>query len=86
MREGDATLAMILSYIIPVVEACGALVVILGVGRAIVAYVRSFLSHGRVPVARLRVQLGQRMMSSSWRSSSASGRCSTFCSTGRWLT
>lgn len=62
MREGDATLALILSYIIPVVEACGALVVILGVGRAIVDYVRSFVSHGRVPVAPLRVQLGQSMV------------------------
>jgi uncharacterized membrane protein len=59
MREGDATLALILSYVIPFVEACGALVVILGVARAIVAYVHSYFSHGRVPVAPLRIQLGQ---------------------------
>ena len=62
MREGDATLALILSYIIPIVEACGALVVILGVGRAIVAYVQSYFSHGRLAVASLRVQLGQSMV------------------------
>ncbi len=62
MREGDATLALILSYIIPIVEACGALVVILGVGRAIVAYAQSYFSHGRLAVASLRVQLGQSMV------------------------
>ena len=62
MREGDATLALILSYIIPIVEACGALVVILGVVRAIVAYLRSFASHGHVPVAPIRIQLGQSMV------------------------
>jgi len=62
MPEIESALARILSYIIPVVEACGALVVILGVGRAIVAYVRSYFSHGRIAVAPLRVQLGQSMV------------------------
>jgi len=62
MTEIESALARILSYIIPVVEACGALVVILGVGRAIVAYVRSYFSHGRIPVAPMRVQLGQSMV------------------------
>jgi len=62
MPEIESALARILSYIIPVVEACGALVVILGVGRAIVAYVQSYFSHGRIAVAPLRVQLGQSMV------------------------
>lgn len=62
MPQVETILAQILSYIIPVVEACGALVVILGVGRAIVAYVRSYFSHGRIAVAPLRVQLGQSMV------------------------
>lgn len=62
MPQVESVLARIMAYIIPVVEACGALVVILGVARAIVAYVRSYFSHGRVAVAPLRIQLGQSMV------------------------
>lgn len=62
MTEIERTLAIILSYIIPVVEACGAVVVLLGVSRAIVAYVRGYVGHGRIPLAPLRVQLGQSMV------------------------
>ncbi len=58
----ESTLARILAYIIPIVEACGALVGFLGVGRTIVGYVRGYFDQGRIPLAPLRVQLGQSMV------------------------
>ena len=62
MPQVESALSRVLSYIIPVVEACGALVVILGVVYAIIAYVRGHFAQGRAPLAPLRVQLGQSMV------------------------
>jgi uncharacterized membrane protein len=51
-----------IGYLVPLVEACGALVVIMGVGRAIWRYVKSYLQHDPLHVASLRLQLGQSMV------------------------
>ncbi len=51
-----------ISYLVPLVEACGALVVVLGVVQAIVSYLRSFLTRDPLHTAGLRLQLGQSMV------------------------
>ena len=51
-----------IGYLVPLVEACGALVVVMGVVRAIWRYVKSYLQHDPLHVASLRLQLGQSMV------------------------
>ena len=51
-----------IGYLVPLVEACGALVVVMGVARAIWRYVKSYLEHDPMRVASLRLQLGQSMV------------------------
>ena len=49
-------------YLILLVEACGALVVVLGVIRAIAKYLRTLFRPESVRLASLRVRLGQSMV------------------------
>jgi uncharacterized membrane protein len=51
-----------IGYLVPLVEACGALVVVMGVARAIWRYVKSYWQHDPLHVASLRLQLGQSMV------------------------
>jgi uncharacterized membrane protein len=51
-----------IGYLVPLIEAFGALVVTLGAIRAIVSYVRSFLENDPLQTASLRLQLGQSMV------------------------
>ena len=60
----SAYLRIIVLEIIVLVEACGAIVVFLGVGKTIVKYLRDFFGR-KLPtrqVALLRLQLGQSMV------------------------
>jgi len=51
-----------MGYLILLVEACGALVVVLGVVRAITEYIRTLVRPESVLLASLRVRLGQSMV------------------------
>lgn len=62
MNSFEAAIRLVIGYLVPVIEACGALVVTLGAARAIVRYMRSFLEHDPLQVASLRLQLGQSMV------------------------
>lgn len=62
MNLFEEAIRLVVGYLIPVVEACGVLVVMLGVARAIVRYVRSFVEHDPLHMASLRLQLGQSMV------------------------
>jgi uncharacterized membrane protein len=53
---------VIVSYVIPVVEACGAIVIVLEVLRTFVRYVIHFLQRKKVDVRALRHRLGQAMV------------------------
>ncbi|MGC9357093.1 MAG: DUF1622 domain-containing protein [Anaerolineae bacterium] len=55
-------LTTVMTYIIVIVEACGALVVFLGVLRTVYRYLRVFLRRQTVNIATLRLQLGQSMV------------------------
>jgi len=58
----EEAMRLVIGYAVPVVEACGAVVVMMGVGRAILRYVRSFAAQGPLHTASLRLQLGQSMV------------------------
>lgn len=62
MNAFEATIQLWIGYLVPLVEACGALVVVLGVAQTIVPYLRSFLSHDPLHMAGLRLHLGQSMV------------------------
>ena len=51
-----------ISYIIPVIEACGTLVIVLEVLRTIVKYLVSFFGRESARMAPLRIRLGQAMV------------------------
>jgi uncharacterized membrane protein len=56
-------LVQIIGFVVPVVEACGALVIVLGVGRTVVVYVLNFLKQEcNEEVRALRIRLGQSMV------------------------
>ena len=55
-------LSVAVRYAVPVVEACGALVILVGVGRAIFGYVCAFIGIRSDDVAFLRLQLGQSLV------------------------
>ncbi len=59
MEEGLRT---IIGYIIPIVEACGALVIVLEVLRTIVQYLLLFVRGRDMPMRPLRIRLGQAMV------------------------
>jgi len=58
----EEAMRLVIGYAVPVVEACGAVVVMMGVGRAILRYVRSFAAQGPLHTASVRLQLGQSMV------------------------
>ena len=56
-------LANVIGFAVPIVEICGALVIVLGVGRTLVMYLRNFFKHGCTEGMRtLRVRLGQNLV------------------------
>ena len=56
-------LVQIIGFVVPVVEACGALVIVLGVGRTVVVYVLNFLKEEcNEEIRALRIRLGQSMV------------------------
>jgi uncharacterized membrane protein len=59
MEEGLRT---VISYIIPVVEGCGALVIVLEVLRTVVQYLILFVRRADIPMRPLRIRLGQAMV------------------------
>lgn len=58
----DEWLAVGLLYVIPAIEACGALVIVIEVVRTIFAYLVNYFGHARQDVTRLRIRLGQSMV------------------------
>ena len=58
----EEVLKTTIGYIAPFAEACGALAVLLGVVRAIVQYLHAFVRPHSVPVAPIRMRLGQSMV------------------------
>ena len=59
----DELLTQGIGIVVPIVEACGGLVIALGVGRALVVYVLNFLKRDCDEKMRtLRIQLGQSMV------------------------
>ena len=59
----DELLTKSIGIVVPIVEACGGLVIALGVGRALVVYVLNFLKRDCDEKMRtLRIQLGQSMV------------------------
>ncbi|MBL7201352.1 MAG: DUF1622 domain-containing protein [Anaerolineae bacterium] len=55
-------LTNMLLYAVPVVEACGALVILMGVVRTMVLYVSQCLRSGPVKATDLRLRLGQSLV------------------------
>ncbi len=50
------------SYVVPVIEACGALVIVIEVARTIVVYVGGYVRRAGRNVGALRIRLGQSMV------------------------
>jgi uncharacterized membrane protein len=59
MEEGLRT---VVSYIIPIVEGCGALVIVLEVARTVVQYLLLFVRRKDIQMRSLRIRLGQAMV------------------------
>jgi uncharacterized membrane protein len=59
----EEAVRLAIGYVVPLVRACGAVAVVLGVARAIVLQMRSFRGHDPVPYATtFPLQLGQSMV------------------------
>ena len=58
----EQTVDFLLSYVIPIVEACGAVVIVLEVGRTFVQYVLHFVRRRELHVRTFRIRLGQAMV------------------------
>jgi uncharacterized membrane protein len=58
----DEGIRAILGYLVPLVEAFGALVIVVGAVRTIVKYLRACLEHSPDYMTSLRIQLGQNMV------------------------
>lgn len=58
----DEGIRAILGYLVPLVEAFGALVIFVGAVRTIVKYLRACLGRGPDHMTSLRIQLGQNMV------------------------
>ena len=58
----DHWIRVVLGYLVPVIEAFGALVVVVGSTRTVVQYLRSCMGPGPDRMASLRIQLGQSMV------------------------
>ena len=56
-------LQTVIGYLVTIIEACGAVVIVLGVGRAMAGYLRAFFGQASVhQIAPVRVQLGQNLV------------------------
>ncbi len=53
---------MIITYLVLLIEVCGAVVVVMGVVRALVQFVRVFLHHDPQELAPIRLRLGQSLV------------------------
>lgn len=63
MNPFEEAVRLAIGYVVPLVRACGAVVVILGLARAIVLQMRSFFGHDPQPyAATFPLQLGQSMV------------------------
>ena len=58
----EPVLTQVLGFLVPVVEACGALVVVMGAARTIVRYVLNYFRRDSVDMRTLRICLGQSMV------------------------
>ena len=58
----EYALRILVSYIIPIVEACGAIVIVLEVLRTFVQYALHFVGRKEIQVRFLRIRLGQAMV------------------------
>jgi uncharacterized membrane protein len=58
----DQWIRMVLGYLVPLIEAFGALVVLVGSTRTIVQYLRSCMGRSPDHMTSLRIQLGQSMV------------------------
>lgn len=58
----EHALRIIVSYIIPIVEACGTIVIVLEVLRTFVQYVIHFVGRHTIEVRSLRIRLGRAMV------------------------
>jgi uncharacterized membrane protein len=58
----EETLKQALGFVVPLVEACGALIIVLEVLRTIVRYLLTFFRRDPVPMRGLRVRLGRSMV------------------------
>jgi uncharacterized membrane protein len=55
-------LRTLVEYFVIIVEACGAIVIMMGVSRSIVQYIRSFFGHITLTIRQVRFKLGQSMV------------------------
>jgi uncharacterized membrane protein len=56
-------LVQVIGLVVPIVEACGAIVIVLGVGRTLIVYVLTFLKKDcNEEMRALRIRLGQNMV------------------------
>jgi uncharacterized membrane protein len=55
-------LRTVIGYVIPIVEGCGALVIVLEVARTIVQYLILFVRRTEISTRPLRIRLGQAMV------------------------
>lgn len=58
----DRWIRVILGYLVPLIEAFGALVIVVGSARTIVQYLRSCIGRSSDHMSSLRIQLGQSMV------------------------
>jgi uncharacterized membrane protein len=58
----EHALTTVLSYLVPLVEACGTVVIVLEVLRAIISYLIAFLKRDPLNATTLRLRLGQGMV------------------------
>ena len=59
---GHAELNAIMEYLVIIVEACGAIVIMMGAIRSIIQYIRSFFGHIALSTRKIRFKLGQSMV------------------------
>jgi len=58
----DKVLATVIGFLIPAVEACGALVIAVSAARTIILYIIHCVRPGNIQVNSLRIRLGQSMV------------------------
>ena len=59
----DEILSNVIGFVVPIVEACGAVVIVLGVGRALMFYlVHSLKRECSEAMRKLRIRLGQSLV------------------------